>query len=115
MNKYQKIVIVVAVVLAALNGLYPPYEAEYLHGGEHQLFRKYMGYHSIFEPPSSTEISDVFEFNQSDVSKLWVRRGICARIIATQVWLQLTTLVISTFGIVALLGYSKVASPPISS
>lgn len=58
MNIKQKIVIAVATVLVALSGLFPPFEGEYRRQGDN--LRKYIGYHSIFSPPSDVALHTTF-------------------------------------------------------
>ena len=56
MNKHQRIVIVITILLVTLSGLFPPFQGEYRYK---DIYRsKYMGYHSIFIPPSSRDVCE---------------------------------------------------------
>ncbi len=103
MNKKQKTVVTAAVVLVIACGLFPPYEGEYRGYGH--LRKTYAGYHCIFFPPSIEQLQAAFGTWSSS------RYLFNARIIVSQVCLQVGILVIAAAGLYLLFGDRKTGSP----
>jgi len=102
MNKKQKMAVAIAVALVVLNGVYPPYEGEWVCSGDN--LKKYLGYHSLFAPPSETDAAYRALKNMSPQFKY---SFFSARIVTSRVWVQIVTIVIATTGIVLILSDRK--------
>lgn len=105
MNKKQRMVIAIAVLLVILSGLFPPYEGEYRLEGDNN--KKFMGYRFLFDPPSQTEVCQSILGKTFSSSSGYYLRKFSSTIITSRVWVQIITVVVASTGIVLLLSDRK--------
>ena len=95
MNRRQKVVVVIGVILVLLCGLFPPFEGECRLRGEN--LKAFVGYRFLFSPPSQDEVWSV-------IGGLAAADRYSSHIETQRVWLQFATVIIATVGLVVLLG-----------
>ena len=98
MNRKQKIVVGLAVVLVMISGLFPAYEGEMTTNGDNLKCR--LGHHFIFTPPSSYEVSCEMGSLGVDMSFLALFRS---RILLSELRVQLVVIVLASVGATLLL------------
>jgi len=98
MNRKQKIVVGLAVILVMISGLFPAYEGEMATNGDG--FKCRLGHHFIFTPPSSYEVSREMGSLGMDMSPLARFRS---RIMLTELSVQLAVIILASVGLTIIL------------
>ena len=104
MNKKQRIVIIIGIILVLICGLFPPYEGK--KSGELPLPEKEeaIGYYFLFSHPSSEEISkeiyENYKFLNNDEMGTGEKLGFSASIMMSKYLIQIITIVLITTGLI---------------
>jgi hypothetical protein len=97
MNKKQRIIISIGILLVILSGLFPPYEGEFRREGDN--LKKYMGHHFLFLPPNERAVYiAVFDRTPKRMSWIGHHGKLNSHIVASRVWVQVVTIVVATIG-----------------
>jgi hypothetical protein len=105
MNKAQRVIIVIGLILVILAALFPPYEGEWRPEGT--IFKAYMGYRFFFAPPSQRDVYEAIMGKSGvtvDQSTLSMYN---ANIVISRLCVQDLTIVIATLGLLLLLGAKR--------
>jgi len=102
MNRKQKCVIAVGVVLILAAGLFPPYDGEKIVTASLKVTTR-LGYYFLFLPPSRELVARSLEGEISKKSQ-WEMSTYRSRIVFSEVFLEMFVIVISTFGSILFLG-----------
>jgi hypothetical protein len=104
MNRHQKIVVAIGVAMVILSGLFPPYEGEIV--GEDKLLRPNLGHHFFFAPPTPEYVRRAIfgkTASISGVNSAYYSAHYRARIVLSEVVVQLSVIVLTTVGVTLLL------------
>jgi hypothetical protein len=108
MNKKQRIVVIVALVLVAVCGLFPPYEGEYPMKGDN--LRAYIGYRFLFAPPSREQMMrEIWQDRFVDMKRHTYRCR--ASIIVSRIYVQIVVIVTLTAGLLLLFRNAEHSRP----
>jgi len=105
MNRNQKIVVAIGVVLVVLSGLFPPYEGEFAGEGDNP--KRHLGRHFLFAPPTPEYVSKAIRGANASTPtgrKLAYYR---ASVVLSEVVVQLSVIVLATAGVTLLLAKRK--------
>src|SRR3989338_6937350 len=95
MNKKQRIILSIGILVVILSGLFPPYEGEFRKEGDNRKI--YMGYHFLFASPTERDVLEAFRGAPKSTA---VSQDILSRfnsyIITSRVLVQVVTIVIAT-------------------
>lgn len=105
MNQNQRLIILIGIFLVLLSGLFPAYEGEWRRTGDN--YKKYLGYHFIFNPPDSDFVGEAFR-GKSDIG---YDERYSSQIIASRFFIQIFTILIVTLGLVILFKDQKPYRP----
>lgn len=105
MNKPQKTVLVIGMMLVLTAGMFVPYEAEIR--GKRDNLKKYIGYHSLFSPPDRFKVLDGFEERSLRLARVYDDRrfrkdALTCHVLHEIVWIELSVITLLTIGAVFL-------------
>lgn len=110
LNKVQRIILSVGILLAVTSGLFLPYEGEISSEGDNPKI--YMGHYFLFTPPTKTEVFEAYLGRklESTPSSPHSMRAYSSHIITSLVWIKISIIVITTVGFVILFAENKKTS-----
>ena len=112
MNRNQKIVVTIGVALVVFSGVFPPFEGELRRQGDNR--KTYMGHRLLFVPPSGADVyRGILGRGPLSNAKSYLS-WYSSRIVTSQVWVQVVTVVIATAGLALALGDRNKRNLPIS-
>lgn len=110
LNKVQRIILSVGILLVVTSGLFLPYEGEISRGGDNPEI--YMGHYFLFTPPTKTAVFEAYLGRklESTPSSPQDLRQFSSHIIAPLVWIKISVIVLTTVGFVILFAEKKKTS-----
>jgi hypothetical protein len=101
MNKKQRIILSIGILLVIVNGLFPPYEGELRRQSDN--LKNYMGYHFLFTPPTERDVYEAILGRRASNTISHIKLSMfSSHIITSRVWVQVVTVVVATVGLLFL-------------
>lgn len=106
LNKVQRIILSVGILLVVTSGLFLPYEGEVSREGDNPKI--YMGHYFLFTPPAKPQVFEAYTGKKLDspFSPQGLRQ-FSSHIIAPLVWIKISVIVLTTGGFVILFAEKK--------
>ncbi|MDR4510019.1 MAG: hypothetical protein MRJ65_17580 [Candidatus Brocadiaceae bacterium] len=105
MDRKKKIVVTIGVFLVLLSGFFPPFEGEFVKEGDN--LRKHLGHHFLFSPPTPDFVFEAFRGSPPPATIGQYLLHYRAKLIFSEVVLQLLVIVIATVGVALLFAKRK--------
>lgn len=101
LNRTQKIIISLGILLLTFSGLFVPFESEIQKEGDNPKI--YMGYYFLFTPPTELEVLEYYAGRDIESNLSPRKSGIYnTYILTSRVWIKLVVIIFATTGLTVL-------------
>ncbi|MDZ7694308.1 MAG: hypothetical protein U5K69_24835 [Balneolaceae bacterium] len=110
LNKLQKAVISIGILLIVCSGIFVPYEGEVLEEGDNP--KLFMGYYFLFNPPTKGQVfKDMYGGELKQNAYPGSYENFNTHIVTSAVWIELAVIILVTIGLVILFQQNKQTVP----